>query len=110
MRGAFPDEVAMIVMENNEHSRKLVRKTHVSLRQPANIEEFAKEQDREYLPLTKIIDSPLFAKKTDASILQVADACAFAIKRHLVGTTESKRFYEPLMPNLMARPVLDLGA
>jgi hypothetical protein len=58
----------------------------------------------EKLAFTRIVDTVHFAEKSHSSPLQVADACAFAIKRHLMAKPHSDRFYEPLKPRMIMRP------
>jgi hypothetical protein len=51
--------------------------------------------------LHRLIYPVHFEKKTDSSSLQIADACAFALKRYLMKTPEHRRFYDPLEANLV---------
>lgn len=83
-------EVATLVYENNDHSRKLIRKLHNAMKTDAMATwpTFQNWELREFLPVTRIVDTAHFAEKLDTSILQVADACAFAIRRFLAGKPE----------------------
>lgn len=56
----------------------------------------AHERDR--LWLTRVIGRPRFEDKSTYSPLQIADACAFTIKRQLMKKPDSTRFFEPLVP------------
>jgi hypothetical protein len=49
-----------------------------------------------YLPLSRIVESPLFSEKNESSILQVSDAMAWAINRKLRNAEECDRFFEPI--------------
>jgi hypothetical protein len=55
--------------------------------------EFLKSHNFGALALTRIVDTVHFAEKGYSSPLQLADVCAFAIKRHLMKTPENDRFY-----------------
>jgi hypothetical protein len=101
------DEVASIVYENNDQCRRLVRGMHNLLREPTQEMLNADEQGAEWanvIPLQKVVDTAHFADKTDCSILQLADVCAFAIKRKLMGTSDCDRFYAPIDPQLILKP------
>jgi hypothetical protein len=93
-------EVASLIMENNDQSRSLIRQMHQFLRDPA-MAHLLKADGFGSLAFTRIVDTVHFAEKGHSSPLQVADACAFVIKRHLMGTPESDRFYEPLKPRMI---------
>jgi hypothetical protein len=54
--------------------------------------------------LSRVVDTVLFAEKSESSPLQVADACAFAIKRHLMKTPEADRFYKSLVRKMVIGP------
>jgi hypothetical protein len=60
------------------------------------------------LALKRIIGTPRFEEKGDSSPLQVADVCAFVIKRHLMKTKESDRFYGPLRQGMVLLPKEEL--
>lgn len=104
-RGAEVNEVATVIVENNHVARKLIRATHNFLRDPTNAQYLpAIHNSRHLFPVTRIVDTAFFAEKIDSSPLQIADACAFAIKRHLMGANDSARFYEPLVKCMNALP------
>jgi hypothetical protein len=56
---------------------------------------------RDRLWLTRVIGRPHFEGKSMYSPLQIADACAFAIKRQLMEKPDAGRFYAPLVPMLI---------
>lgn len=107
MREADDKEVAALVYENNDQAKKQIRVT----------QRFLKDHDftkflgsdvlspnyAQYLPLTRIVESPLFSEKNESSILQVADAMAFAINRKLRNAEECDRFFEPINQQLIIR-------
>jgi hypothetical protein len=82
---ANPDEVAMLIYENNDNAKRLIRDAHNFMRTPESLNT-AISGDwpmKHVLPFERIVDTAHFVEKTDACILQVADACAFAISRRL---------------------------
>jgi hypothetical protein len=62
----------------------------------------------ERLILNRVIDTVHFAEKKSSSILQVADACAFFVKRRLMNTSEHMRFFGPLKPRMVVLPKQDI--
>ena len=102
---AQPDEVALLIAEDNKEARAQVRRLITFCRNPAF--ELLTEDIGAHLPLSRIVDTAHFAEKMDSSPLQVADACAFSIMRRLRRAADSDRFYKPLAPNLVATPNLE---
>lgn len=108
MRKTDNEEVAALIYENNDHAKKSIRVAQRLLKDS----EFVKVTDndllgqnfREYLPLSRIVESPLFSEKNESSILQVADAMAWAINRKLRQGKECDRFFEPIDKQLIIRP------
>jgi hypothetical protein len=47
-----------------------------------------------------IIDTVHFAGKSESAPLQIADACAFVIKRHLMEKEDAATFFGTLRPQL----------
>jgi hypothetical protein len=82
---AEKNEVAMLIYENTDHARKMIRELHndLSINGIQTLPNFANWELREYLPVTRIIDTAYFADKADTCMLQIADACAFALRRYL---------------------------
>jgi hypothetical protein len=102
MREAWPDEVSMIIAEDKEKVRSIIKETHSLWRNgPALI---AANLALDYLPLEKIRDTVHFAKKQESRHLQLADACAFFIRGHLTNHPHNARFYDVLRPWMLAHP------
>jgi hypothetical protein len=97
---ADQDEVAMVVMENDDQCNKLIERTHRLLSDP-QLTPFLALQLAQDVSLHRLIYPIHFEKKTDSSSLQIADVCAFALKRYLMKTPEYRRFYDPLEANLV---------
>lgn len=79
-RHARPDEVAMIVVEDNDKMRHRLRNFHHRLKYPTDGMAKLLGED---LPLERIIESILFAKKHESSVLPLADLAALILKRRI---------------------------
>lgn len=98
---ADPDEVAQMIMEDDHQSRGFIRLTQRYLSDPKYYERF--QSEHEHFKLSRIIYPIHFEQKTDSSALQVADLCAFALKRWRMKKPHADRLYEALAPNLVHR-------
>lgn len=107
MREYFPAECVQLVVEDNGDSRKMIRDVFKNL-QIDDKERILADGAVNILPLRHLIDVPNFAAKTDSSPLQIADAVAFALRRHLEGRDDAPRFYDPIVGALVALPRTDL--
>jgi hypothetical protein len=108
MRHTTPsEEMAIMVFENTDKIRKTIKQLQNLFRKPEALDgAIALGFDlQSVLPLSRIGDAPFFAEKTDASMLQVADFCAFATKRHLAGQ-DSDKYFECIKNNFFLGPVL----
>ena len=100
MRLQADSEVAMMIHENNDTSRAYIRETHNFLQKPASRDANVQPELGQYFPVQKIIDTAHFAEKTDTSILQIADALAFALARKLRGADDCDYLFDDIRPNL----------
>ncbi len=96
---ADPEEMAQMVMENDDQSRKFIKIIQRLLSDPKYHSLFSEEDAK--FKLTRVIYPIHFEEKTDSSALQLADVCAFALKRKTMNTPECARFYDPLEPFLV---------
>jgi hypothetical protein len=53
------------------------------------------------LPVKRIVDSPYFAEKNDAFLLQLADACAVTIRYYLEDKSNADEFFDALTDNTL---------
>lgn len=97
MRHSVPNEVALMVAEDNQQARAMFKEAHAAFKDP-KLE--VMPGNEHLLPLTHIVDTVHFAAKTECAALQMADACAFSIKRYLMGKPFAERFFDPLRPQL----------
>jgi hypothetical protein len=102
MRALGEGEVAHIVAENNDNVRKRLRSVYNWLRtmKPSG-DELERQVLGDSLPFRRIIDAPLFAEKRESAPLQVADVCAWAIKRKLMGAKHCEQLWEIVRPCLV---------
>ncbi len=107
MRQTDGSEVAALVYENNNDARGLIRNTQLMLRDSDFTshlsDDFLGATWRSYLPLSQIVESPLFSEKNESSILQVADAIAWSINRKLRNADKCDMFFEPIDEQLIVR-------
>lgn len=78
---ALEDEVAMLIVENNNQSKAAISGFF-------KLDSFAGKmgeipQFRKLLRFQRIVEMPSFQEKSDSSLLQIADACAFAFTRFM---------------------------
>jgi hypothetical protein len=92
------DEVGMVILEDNHEVRSQVRFMQ-SAGQTENHLLHAHLRDKYWL--TRIVGEPHFEGKGPSSLLQIADACAFAIKRKAMGKPDVDQFIERLQPQFV---------
>lgn len=83
----------MLVVEDNDQARKLIRETQ-SYHQRT---EFFEPEIALHFPFRKIKEDPLFQNKRRSSVLQVADFFAYVFKRHLMEDARYQRFIDPII-------------
>lgn len=94
-------EVASVVMEQNKQLQRRIPEMVEFLRDPGEESKNLLAGWEQVMPLSKIIDNPSFQPKSGSSILQLADYCAFAIKRRLENKSDGHRLVRPIMDNLL---------
>lgn len=103
MRDAFPNEIAQIIAEDNQHARNIIRGSHNIYRDPREWIA-ASDLNAAHLPFRHIQNGVLFAAKSESPALQVADMCAFFIRAHLRHQNHSEEFYQRIKPWLAVLP------
>ena len=92
-------EAASIIMESNSDLQRRIPEVFSYMRDLDPTSDYPAW--RNVLPLQRLIDAPAYQPKTASSILQLADFCAFAIKRRLEGRADSARFTGPMVKRFM---------
>ena len=94
-------EVASIVMEQNKALQRRIPEMIAFMRSPGDQAKHLVAGWESAMPLTKIIDSPASQPKTGSSILQLADYCAFAIKRRAQNKPGGQRLVKPIVAQML---------
>lgn len=103
-------EVCSVVMEQNHELQKRIPEMVAFLRDPADETKNLLPGWESVMPLSKIIDTPACQPKTASSILQLADYCAFSLKRRLQDSAGSKRLTAAFSPQMVRYVGLSKGA
>ena len=101
LRKFVADEVAMLIVENRKEAHETIRKVQQFM---LSSEQWKNEPANPVFPLEKIIESPFFASKASSSMLQIADACAFAVRLHWIKKPAADRFFEAIRPQVLVYP------
>jgi uncharacterized protein DUF3800 len=88
MRSNANDEICLLVVEDNDNSRRVLREAQRH-HQGKNLPGLPKEA-RRIFPLRKIKQDPLFEPKRKSSVLQVADFCTYVFKRILMNPSDER--------------------
>ena len=83
MKNRHGDECCLLIFEESPNVRPHVIEIYKHVK---SIE--SRDRGGRFFPISRIIETPAFAKKAESAILQVADAIAFAINRDLKGKAE----------------------
>lgn len=102
MRHGFPDENALLIAENNNSSRSMIKSVHAIFRDDESVKRMGLKDD--HLPLTRIRDTVHFADKQECRHLQLADVCAFVLRGYLTRHPHNPRFFDALRPALYCAP------
>ena len=94
------NENCLMVVEDNEQARTLIRETQNSAQNPMIVGEIS-EAEQWHFPLRKIKEDPLFQPKKSTNVLQVADFCAYVFKRRMQGDEKMNRFYGPFKTKII---------
>ena len=103
MRSWTSEETVMLIAEDKPEVKSAFKEIHRISQSAEKIKHFmpAKLAESEELPGTQIIDDIHFTDKRGSAPLQIADVCAFSIKRHLMKKDYTYRFYGHLRPQLI---------
>jgi Protein of unknown function (DUF3800) len=102
-RNVWPGEIVQLVAEDNGQSRAAIKQSHDLLRNSHRMR--LPPEAIELLPLKKIRGAVHFAEKRESKPLQLADVCAFIIRRRLAkNDIRCSQFYDLLKPMMMVLP------
>lgn len=94
-------EVASVVLEQNHELQKRIPSLVSFLRNPGSeVDNLLPGWERS-IPPRHIIDAPSCQPKTASNILQLADYCAFALKRRLQGAKRAEELTDPFWGQLL---------
>jgi uncharacterized protein DUF3800 len=95
MRHNTENEITHLIAENNNDVRVAAKEAHILLKSKEAMEAEGFFH-HPCFPFVKIRDGLQFATKVDSRILQVADACAWSIRRAAAMAPNAGRFFLPL--------------
>ena len=101
-RNTPPNEIAMLIAEQNTVTRDAVRAAHRLLKgrnlDPLEQQLFGifAEGAEDTIPIRQIVDSVSFAQKDEAPLLQLADACALMVRYAIEQKESALKFLEVL--------------
>jgi len=98
MLSDHPDEICIVVCENQNEHRSLIKEVSWKLKNPMTV--LANDIDGSVFPLRKIKDTVHFVEKPECRSIQVADTVCYIVKRALGGDMRYKDLTDRLN-NLM---------
>lgn len=101
MREKTRNEVALIIAEDNDQARSRIRETQNFHRRP-DAAKYLDASARKHFPFRKIKASPLFEKKADSPALQMADFCAYVMKKRAMNDMRYADVFSLLRPQFVA--------
>ncbi len=93
-------EITHIIAENNDDVRLAAREAHVILRDKVEMEREG-FVNHACFPFERIRDGLQFTTKAESRLLQIADACAWAIRRAANNAPNAFRFYQPVRAQIV---------
>jgi hypothetical protein len=94
LRANTQNEHCMMVVEDNEQAREFIHQMHQH-NQDRKLE-MLEPKERQFFPLKKIVEDPLFQAKRPTSPLQLADFCAYVVKKRLMGDARYDEVFDLL--------------
>lgn len=95
-------EVVMVVAEDTPQVKAGIKELHLGLRQDDDT--YWTEQGHDVFSTRHVVDTVHFAEKPDCALLQVADVCAFVLKRAVMKKGDAGHLFNVLSPQLVVRP------
>ena len=94
--------MAFAVVEDHADHRSILRDAANLLGDPRLAPAIENDPNISWEPFTHLVEEPLFQKKSGNSPLQIADVCAFILRRHFAGDQFIAPFIERIKPRLVA--------
>jgi hypothetical protein len=101
MRRNAPNEVCMLVAENNDQARKFITESQ-RYHQDKKIVSRLTELERRFFPLRKIKEDPLFQPKRQNHPLVIADFVAYVWKKALMKDSKYDRYMRELVKSVIS--------
>ena len=96
----------MLIVEDNNEMRSLLKQVHLTHQNPNASAQLG--INSEIIPFRKIKESPLFAAKNQSPSLQIADFCAYVIKKSAVTDMKFDDLWKTISPLIIQMPDPDL--
>lgn len=90
MRQNCKSELAAVIAEDRSGVKETIKFLHASYTQRAT---GRRSFEHDYFRSNHIVDTVHFAKKEESILLQIADVCAFCLKRRVMRKGDADRFY-----------------
>ena len=98
-----PEELGTIIAEDVPEMRRYAKWGYGILRNPDH-EWPETENVKNYMPMERVVEQPLFTAKADSGILQVADLVAFTISRRMNGNEDVQPLIDRFRSQLAILP------
>lgn len=100
MRVKKSGEIAMLIVEDTQRAKKLITLAHEEYQDPRR-RIGRSEEERKFFPYRRIKASPLFENKTQSLSLQLADFCAYVMKKKLMRDSRYDKYIEMMYSQIV---------
>lgn len=110
MRARAKNEVAALFAENNNEVRCAARETQILMRSAGGSQRLSLVRMNHLLPLKHVKDGINFVTKKESLALQLADACAWTIRKRFTKDPKARLFFDLLDPAILGYTVTSMDA
>jgi Protein of unknown function (DUF3800) len=103
-------EITHVIAENNDEVRLAAREAHTLLRDPQAISAAGGPANHPVYPFKRIRDGLQFTTKSESRLLQIADICAWAMRRYVNVAPNARRFFQPIRPMVIFPDAAEVAA
>ncbi len=96
------NEITTIIAEDRDSVKNRLKAAHNAYRDPQAMRR--RDPSLMYFPFQHIREGLQFSAKSESKVLQIADTCAFVIKRHLIGDKRINAHFNALAAQLSRGP------